>query len=160
MKKLNVFLLGITGLMGLYSCSHSADKINEQLYSSAMDSGLLPFKNGDTLTAKGTSPHGNFVLKVNAEMASVLDGNGKIVSGKEIPEGALIVKEIIDNNGLNLIALMKKERKSKFAKDGWIWAEYKPGGAIYYDAKKKGASCVGCHSGAGNQDFTLTFGLH
>lgn len=160
MKKFYFFLLGFTGIIGLVSCSHSADKINEQLYSEALDSGLLPFKNGDTLTAKGTSPHGNFVLKVNAEMASVLDGNGKIISGKEIPEGALIVKEIIGSSGLDLIALMKKEKKSKFAKEGWVWAEYKPGGAIYFDAKKKGSSCVGCHSGAGNQDLTLTFGLH
>lgn len=160
MNKLNTLLLFFCSNILLFCCTHSGKKINEQLFSEAIDPGLLPYKNGDTLMALGTSPHGSFVLKVNAAMASVLDGNGKIISGSEIPDGSLIVKEVTGAGGLSLIALMKKERKSKFAENGWIWAEYKPDGGVYYDAQKKGAACVGCHGGSGNEDFTLTFGLH
>ncbi len=148
------------GCVITFSCSHSKEKINEQLFTEATASGLLPFKDGDTLPPKGSSPHGPFVLKLNPSMAALLDANGKLSSTSEIPDGALIVKEVIGSDGLAFIAIMKKERKSKFAEKDWIWAEYKPDGSVYYDAKRKGGACVSCHSGSGNQDLTLTFGLH
>lgn len=141
------------------SCSHKAEKINEQLYSEATSPGLINYKNGDTLFPKGSSPHGKFVLRINQLMASRLDANGKLMSG-DIPDGALIVKEVLGSSGLEYYTVMKKERKSRFAAEGWIWAEYKPGGSIYYDATRKGGACTSCHGGEGNQDFILTFALH
>lgn len=142
------------------SCTHLDEKINDQLYAEATADGLLKYKNGDTLFPKGSSPHGKFVLKINQLMSSGLDGNEKLISAENIPDGALIVKEVLGASGVEFIAVMKKQRKSKFSAEGWIWAEYKPGGSVYYDPTRKGGACVSCHGGEGNQDFTLTFALH
>lgn len=154
------YLIVFLFLLVINACKHSNQNVNEQLYEEATSGELVLFRNGDTLLPKGSSPHGLFKLKTNSTMNALLNADGKLISSQAIPDGALIVKDIFVNGQLNLIAVMKKESKSKFAEKGWVWAEYKPDGSVYFDAKKKGSQCVSCHEGSGNHDYTLTFGLH
>ena len=134
--------------------------MNNDLYEEATASGLVLYKNKDSiLSAAGTSPHGPFKLKFNALAASQFGTDGKFPTGGTFKDGSLIVKEVYANGTLQLYAVMKKD-DSKFSENGWLWAEYGTDGKTVYSIGEKGKSCVGCHSGTPNRDRTISFDLH
>jgi hypothetical protein len=135
-------------------------KMSQNLYEEATDPGLVLYQNKDSiLSAAGTSPHGSFKLKFNAQAVSQFGADGKFPAGNEFEIGSLIVKEVYTNGSLTQYAVMKKD-DSKFAGNGWLWAEYDPEGDVVYSIGEKGGSCVGCHSGNPNRDLTISFDLH
>jgi hypothetical protein len=142
------------------SCKHEPQTVlDDSLFSESTDSELLDYKNGKELSPTGSSPHGNFTLKLNAIANAVLDQNGKVPAGKTFPNGSLIVKQVIKNNNIDLYAIMKKDSSSSVAGENWLWAEYERNGNVYYSVSRKGGSCIGCHSTGTNSDLTKVFDL-
>lgn len=159
MKKIVLILLTITSIALFSMCKKK--KLNNSLYDESIASGLSFYKGKDTIySAKGSSPHGNFKLKFNAEAVKNLDASGKLPIGGTFTDGSLIVKEVYSGSSISLYAIMKKDSKSKFAKNGWVWAEFEPDGKVYYSVGKKGKDCISCHSSGNPRDLMLSFDLH
>lgn len=159
MKKsvLIIFTL-VSTLIILHSCKKK--KLNKNLFEEATASDLVFYQNNDSiLSPGGPSPHGPFKLRFNSTTASQLGPDGRFPTGNTFASGSLIVKELYSGNTLTLIAVMKKD-DSKFAANGWLWAEYEPDGKIKYNINEKGKSCIGCHSEPLNRDYTKSFDLH
>lgn len=153
----SLYFAAIILLFG-FSC---AKKNNEKLYEESKASSLSFYKNKDTLLApKGGSPHGNFKLKLNSTALKALDAMGELPAGAKFENGSLIVKEVFKGNELEMYAIMKKDPTSKYASQGWVWAEYGPSGNVIYNASKNGKACISCHSASNNRDATTFFDLH
>lgn len=136
-------------------------KTNEKLYEDSKSADLSFYKGKDTIyDAKGGSPHGNFKLKFNSTAVASLGPDGKLPFGGSFSEGALIVKEVYSGNELTLYAIMKKDSKSKFGSNKWVWAEYKPNGEVVYNVSLQGKACTSCHSSGTTRDLTKSFDLH
>jgi hypothetical protein len=154
-----VFLASAVLISITFSCKKK--KTNQNLYEESTSARLTFYKNKDTLYGpKGGSPHGSFKIKINDIVKTKLNAEGKLPLGEKFDEGAVIVKEAYKNGKLDLYAIMKKDKSSKFAGEGWIWAEYGPDGSTIIDATRRGSVCTGCHSSASERDFVLTFDLH
>lgn len=157
-KLLLTFCSTLAMLVVLSACKKK--KTNEDLYDESKASGLVLYQNKDSiLSPAGSSPHGPFKLKFNSTAVSQFGNDGKLAAGATFPNGALIVKEVYSGNTLTLYAVMKKS-DSKFASNGWLWAEYEPDGKTKYSVGEKGKSCVPCHSTTPNRDLTKSFDLH
>ncbi|MDZ4663286.1 MAG: cytochrome P460 family protein [Bacteroidota bacterium] len=155
---LTLFLLTTISL-AIFSCKKK--KTNEAMYEEASSGSLSFYKGKDTLwDPKGGSPHGFFKLKFNQTALNALGADGKLPLGQTFPDGSLIVKEIYTNNALSLYAVMRKDPKSKFASNKWVWAEYEPNGKVVIGVNKEGKDCVSCHTGGNPRDLTLSFDLH
>lgn len=136
-------------------------KTNEQLYEESKSAELSYYKGKDTIYgAKGVSPHGNFKLKFNAAALASFGADGKLPVGGSFNEGSLIVKEVYSGSELTLYAIMKKDSKSKFASNKWVWGEYKPNGDVVYNVSLEGDGCTGCHSSGTSRDLARSFDLH
>ena len=123
---------------------------DKALLDSCKNQALVYYGNATTLIpSKG--PHGSHYLRFNTIAANALGTDGKLVQGKTMPEGAMIVKDIHVNGRLDLYALMYKRSGA------WLWAELKPDGSIQHSVNGQAAVCTGCHSGSGNRDQILSF---
>lgn len=155
---LSLFLLTAMSL-AIFSCKKK--KTNEALYEEANSGALTFYKGKDTLwDPKGGSPHGYFKLKFNQTALNALGADGKLPAGQTFPDGSVIVKEIYSGGSLTLYAIMKKDPKSKFASNKWVWGEYKPDGKVVIGVNKEGKDCVSCHTSGITRDLTLSFDLH
>lgn len=160
-KKYSVTILLFVAVMLVAILSCKKKRTNQDLYEETNSSDLIFYKNKDTIYAPaGTSPHGHFKLKFNQTAANALGADGKLPVGETFPEGSLIVKEIYNNGTKSLYAVMKKDRKSKFASNKWVWAEYELNGDVKIDVSRTGKDCVDCHLGGNPRDLTLSFDLH
>jgi Cytochrome P460 len=162
MKLNNVFIPVIfLSLLLLSSCKKKSKEMNQDLFIETTATGLMIYQNKDTiLSAAGSSPHGAFKLKFNSTVLSQLGTDGKLASGTIFNDGSLIVKEVYNGSALTLYAIMKKDTKSKFAANGWVWAEYDTNGKAVYSVSEKGKSCVSCHTSSKNRDLVMSFDLH
>jgi len=163
MKKQTLVLASFIGLLlitVIVSCKKK-EKTNDALYAESIAGDLKFYQNKDTLySPAGNSPHGDFKLKFNAIALANLGADGKLPKGVAFSYGALIVKEIYSGGKISLYAIMKKEQKSKYAKNEWVWAEYGPDGETVYNVGLKGKGCVSCHNAGATRDYTRTFDLH
>lgn len=161
MKSLMTKIFFATVLIFVLVPSCKKKKLNDGLFEEATASNLEFYLGVDSVfSPAGGSPHGNFKLRFNSKATSVFDVDGKIPAGSTFPDGSLIVKEAFTGQGNMLYAVMKKDSKSKFSADGWLWAEYKPDGTVINNVKEKGASCTSCHSATPNRDHVRSFDLH
>ncbi|CAN5765986.1 hypothetical protein BH11BAC7_BH11BAC7_13610 [soil metagenome] len=158
-KIVAAFAIAVLFFIAIPSCKKT--KLNDSIFEEANGSGLSFYKGVDSVfSPAGGSPHGNFKLKFNSKAASVLDVDGKLPAGSSFPDGSLIVKEAFAGSGDMFYAVMKKDSKSKFAAEGWLWGEYKTDGTVINNVKEKGASCTSCHSNSPNRDHVRSFDLH
>jgi hypothetical protein len=108
----------------------------------------VPFPGVDSVTTgtlNGSSAHRPLVrVRINPRAEGALV-NGLLPDGGSFPEGAVIVKEILDSTGVRLLAVMRKDPRNELAAGGWLWAEYEPDGAVFISVTARGAGCVGCH---------------
>lgn len=112
-----------------------------------------------TGTLNGSSAHRPRVrvrLNPRAEGALV---NGLLPVGGSFPDGAVIVKEILDSAGVSLLAVMKKDGRNELSAAGWLWAEYEPDGTVFISVTARGSGCLGCHmrEDGPRNDFVRTF---
>lgn len=163
MKKFSWFLaMLLVILAGITSCKHEPifDGLDAALYEEAVASGYTDYQNGTLLNPAAPSPHGAFKLRFNAIAQAVLDSSGELPVGNTFPAGSILVKELYTGNTLSQYAVMKKAPTQANSANGWVWAEFAPGGAVTFSSGKKGNGCTGCHSGTPNRDLVRTFDLH
>lgn len=122
--------------------------------------GFTWYKKSDGLLKKSAgSGHTQPLLRTryNAAAATKLDGSGKVVAGASFPDGALIVKELVDSaNALSLYAILyKKTGDANADAKGWVWGYINPDGSVRISATQKGSACISCHSQTGSIDYML-----
>lgn len=125
---------------------------NKALFDSCRKEGRIYYKNNPNTLLPGTGgPHGTFKLRFNATAFAALTDNGKLPTGKKMPDGSFIIKDVYTGGQLTLYAFMYKISGS------WIWGEIKENGQVFYSVDKNPETCISCHSQAGNRDLVATF---
>lgn len=159
----NPFIILTLFTLLISSCNKekSGKNIDEELYEMAQETaGFTWYKKTDELLDKSAgSGHSQPFLRTryNAVAASVLDDDGRVISGTTFPEDALIVKELYsDATTLDRYAMLYKKPDHRYADGkGWVWGYVEANGDIASPASKKGGSCIDCHSQSGNIDYML-----
>ena len=113
-------------------------------------SAYAPFPNlgvGADGTLPASSAHQPFIrVTMNAAAAGALQ-NGKLPRGTAFPDGSVIFKEVLTSSRtVSVYAVMYKDRANTNAGNGWLWAEYRPGGGVEFSMTNRGSACTGCHS--------------
>lgn len=135
--------------------------IDTELYDMAKEtSGFVWYKNSDSLLpiSSGSGHSYPFLrTRFNSIAASQLESNGKIKVTADFPEGSVIVKELYssETNLSRYAVLYKKAENENADANGWIWGYINSDGSVATSATGKGASCISCHSQAGNIDYML-----
>ena len=159
----NSILIAISLLVVLISCKKdkTLDGIDLELFKMAQEtSGFTWYKNTDALLPKSSGSGHNFPslrTRYNSIAATQLDVAGKIESTALFPEGSLVVKELINDDGsLARYAILFKAANDENADaNGWVWGYINGDQTIASSASEKGASCISCHQQAGNIDYML-----
>lgn len=160
-----LFLLAAT----INSCKKEDQaKVTEQIKTTDQDlydmakaiTGFVWYKNSTTLLSKSSGsahPYPFLKTRYNAIAAKNLDANGKIITGSSFAEGSMIVKELYENSTTigRYAILYKKAASTDADAKGWIWGYINADGKVAEAASRKGSSCIGCHSQAGNIDYML-----
>jgi hypothetical protein len=158
-KLMAIVCLGFT----FFSCDEeeTAVPIDKELYEMANSTdGFTWYKNSSAYLEKSDgSGHSQPYLRTryNTIAATMLDPNGKILSGSTFPEGSLIVKELVDNDyQLDQYAILFKNSSDKYADSrGWVWGYIDADGKVRTSASQKGSSCKSCHLQSNNIDYML-----
>lgn len=112
------------------------------------------------LIRSGTSAHQPVVrVSLNAAGYAVLQ-DGRLPAGSRFPSGSVIFKEVLSTTGaVDLYTIMYKDPQNPLSSNGWLWAEYRPDGAVMYSVSNRGGACTSCHSLAQGprNDFVRTF---
>lgn len=97
---------------------------------------------------EGKSPHGKFV-RVTANPVALMAARKGM---KEMPDGALIMKENFDADR-KLVALTPMYKVKGYNPEGgdWFWMKLAPDGTVEASGKLKG--CVGCHAKVKKNDW-------
>lgn len=156
MKYLLVFLITVVVLI---SCTKKVARnpdlaySNFALHDSIEHTATKYYKNAPNVVYPNTgAPHGPFYLRFNTIGFNALTDNGKLPVGKKMPDGSLIVKDVLDANGtISVYAFMYKKSGS------WIWGEIKPDKQVLYSVDKNPSLCINCHSQNVNIDLIRTF---
>lgn len=161
MKINSALIISFTLLILSCKKDKTLDGIDLELFKMAKEtSGFTWYKNSDQLLPKSSGSGHNFPrlrTRFNTIAATQLDGAGKIESTALFPEGSLIVKELINDDGsLGRYAILFKAANDENADaNGWVWGYINEDQTIASSAKEKGASCISCHQQAGNVDYML-----
>lgn len=158
-----LFALIIIGIIMQFSCNKdkTAKGIDAELYEMAMISeDFVWYKFSDELLDKSiASGHNAPYLRTryNFIAASYLDSVGKVNADAIFPNGALIVKELRqDENTLERYAILYKQNNHEYADEhGWIWGYVNEDKTVRISAAEKGSDCINCHLQDGNIDYTL-----
>ena len=158
-----MFFTAISLLVVLISCKKdkTLDGIDLELFKMAQEtSGFTWYKNTDALLPKSSGSGHNFPslrTRYNSIAATQLDGAGKIESTALFPEGSLVVKELINDDGsLARYAILFKAANDENADaNGWVWGYINGDRTIVNSASEKGTSCISCHQQAGSIDYML-----
>ncbi|MBP1647644.1 MAG: hypothetical protein H6Q30_1089 [Bacteroidetes bacterium] len=109
--------------------------------------GLFP--NADSVvsgTLNGSSAHQPEVrVLMNSTAIRALPG-GLPQEGLSFPDGSVILKEVRTGGVASLYAVLYKEVDNPLAGGGWLWAEFRPDGAVVFSIERRGAGCISCHS--------------
>ena len=167
MKQLNQIILKAitysTVLVLGFACSKdkTGKHIDEELFDmSNSTSGFVWYKNTDQFLPKSSGSGHNYPklrTRFNAIAAQMLDSVGKVQSGISFPEGALIVKELInDDNSLARYAILFKDSDHQYADaQGWVWGYINSDESVAISAVDKGDACISCHQQSENIDYVL-----
>lgn len=152
----------ISALLVIVSCKHEIPApLDVELLRIAQDTnGQVFYHNSAALLPRSAgSGHPQAFLRTwyNPAAAAYLDSVSGVVLDTLFTDGSAIVKELYDQPGIiALYAIMyKKSDHPNADEDGWVWTEIKPSGEVAIPSSDRGAACRGCHSQAGNIDFTL-----
>lgn len=137
-----------------------SDTDQELFEMSKSTTGFTWFNNSSAVLNKsGGSGHPQPFLRTryNSIAATKLDSLGRIIPGSTFPEGALIVKELLENaSTLGRYAILYKKSTSEDADaNGWVWGYINADGTVAVKASEKGNSCISCHTQSENIDYML-----
>ncbi|RPH34779.1 hypothetical protein EHM92_07440 [bacterium] len=111
--------------------------------------GYRLFPNADSVvsgTLNGSNAHQPVVRVVMNPMGISALPEGRAPDGLSFPDGSVILKEIRIDGAASLYAVMYKERNNPLSSGGWLWAEFKPDGAVVFSIQKMGDGCISCHA--------------
>ena len=138
------------------------DRLFRQITEDDPFVGWADFPQADSVTTgtlNGSQAHRPIVhVRINAIAAGALVAD-TLPQGSAFPAGSMIVKTIFLDGRPTLFAVIRKEPTHALAAQGWLWAEFEPGGRPFVSVTSRGAGCVGCHArerGSMN-DFVRTF---
>lgn len=134
---------------------------DDQLYAYMLSQTYSYYQSSVTPITSTSGPgahNGTFFLKFNSKAAAALGGDGKLPVNGSFPDSSLIVKELYNGGASPYVYAVMMKSKSPFAKNGWLWAEYNPGGSVAYSIKKDGLICINCHTGG--RDYLWSFDAH
>lgn len=156
--RFNGFYPALVLTAGLICCTKQTGRnpalalSDKALLDSCINGAPVYYKNDTKTIFPGTNgPHGPYQLRFNSIAATALTDNGKLPVGKNMPDGAFIVKDVYSGSKIWLYAFMYKSGGS------WLWAEIEPNGSVHHSVTGNASVCTGCHSQAGNRDLLLTF---
>jgi hypothetical protein len=156
----------ILSLLLFGQCKKKEPTVDDKtLFSKAMSTGFTYYKNDSsylaTTPASGHSP-AYFRVRFNAIAQAALTDSGKLPISSSFPEGSMIVKELYDAPGgdIVLVAIMQKATGNSAAGANWLWGEYYGNGSLGISVSRKGDQCTNCHSQSGNRDYTRTFAFY
>lgn len=163
--KLIFMLLLLTIMVGVSFTSCKYDnfegRFETEIFNKAKSNeGFVWFKYSSVALQKTTgSGHSQPLLKTryNLIAAQQLDSVGRIKTNFDFKEDAMVVKELLDNNGnVEIYAVLYKNSKHPNADSkGWVWGYYNKDGTARISSSLKGKDCSGCHSQNGNKDYML-----
>lgn len=110
--------------------------------------------NPNQLLSGSNGPHGTFKLRFNKIAYNALTDNGKLPAKAEMPEGAMVIKDVYDGNTLSLYAFMYKRNGA------WLWGEARANKSVVYSVKMDVTVCTNCHSQQGNRDYIVSFNFY
>lgn len=150
-------------IVSLQACKHEKplDGSDKKLFEMAQETtGFTWFKNSDALLAKSSGSGHSFAFlrtRYNSIAAQHLDADGRILPDAAFAEGALIVKELYENEStLSRYAVLYKSSGSEDADaNGWVWGYINASGNVAVSATEKGAACISCHSQSESIDYML-----
>jgi len=90
----------------------------------------------------GSEAHPRVRVTLNSIALGALQ-NGKLPAGARFPNRSVIFKEVLDQG---IYAVMLKDEGGPISGSGWVWAEFRTGGAVAYPTSSRGGACIGCHS--------------
>ncbi len=166
-KKARTVIISLAMITTLFtSCKKEKDKdeptsTEMELYNMAKSaSGFTWYKNSSAFLSKSSGSGHSFPLlrtRYNANAASKLDANGKIIAGSVFAENSLIVKELnSDASTLERYAILyKKPGHADADENGWVWGYINADQSIASPSADKGSACKGCHSQSDNIDYML-----
>jgi hypothetical protein len=97
-------------------------------------------------TLNGSAAHQPLVrVSLNAQGQSSLRAD-TLPAGSAFAPGSVVVKEIREEGVTTLLAVMMKQPANPAASGGWLWAEYRPDGTVFFSLQRRGDGCVPCHS--------------
>jgi hypothetical protein len=108
------------------------------------------FPNADELVQgrlNGSEAHRPVVrVSMNARALAALQ-DGRLPSGARFPAGSVIFKEVRARADAptTTYAVMYKDPGNPLAAEGWVWAEFSPGGSAGYPPDNRGVACTSCH---------------
>ena len=169
-KYISIFAFLLMAAFATITCKHSptvdatTGVTDKALFDLVTNSSLFYYQgNASYLASDPSSPHDKFMrVNFNAKALSALGPDGKLPQGSTFPDSSLIIKETSTTQAgsLKLYAVMYKMPKASNAGNGWVWAEYKPGGSVVFGAGNKGSNCISCHSAGKHRDLVRVFDLH
>ena len=145
------------------SCKHESfeARFETEIYNKAKSTdGYVWFKYSNiSLQKSAGSGHEQPLLKTryNEIAATQLDSLGRIKTGAAFPEASMVVKELLDNNGIIEVyaVLYKNSQHPSADSKGWVWGYYNKDGTVRISSSLKGKDCSGCHSQSLNKDYML-----
>ncbi|MBL7901255.1 MAG: hypothetical protein JNK73_04605 [Bacteroidia bacterium] len=153
------FILPLACLF-LLSCSKDVGKreglrINESVFLDSINhsASFNYYKNDSGAVYSGVhGPHGPFKLRFNKRAFSALSQMGKLPPGSAMPEGALVIKELVNASSQTITYYyMYKYRNS------WLWGKMTSKGEVQSSIYADPAGCVNCHNQTGNVDQIVAF---
>jgi hypothetical protein len=155
--------MAMTSMFFFNACKKNKEAAgtDKELYDMSRETaGFVWYKKTDVLLNKSSGsghPQAFFKTWYNSIAAASLDSNGQIQSGASFADGSLIVKELFSDNVtlVRYAILYKKSNSADADAKGWVWGYVNADGTVAEAASKKGKSCIGCHSQAGNEDYML-----
>lgn len=102
---------------------------------------------------EGQSPHGAYLKLYLNEKAYMA-----VKDSKEMPDGAILVKENYGKDKEKLMAITPMYKKEGFNPDAgdWFWAKYGAEGEVMASGKVE--SCIDCHMKVKESDWLFTKG--
>ena len=134
------------------------------LYEMTQNKAFTYYQNDPArLPTDPASPHNNYIrVSFDAWAQSALGPDGKLPQGGSFPDSSIVLKEIFNDStsSVSLYAVMMKMPDHNNAGNGWLWAEYKPGGSVVVSLTNNGNDCVSCHNSGNHRDLVRTFEFH
>lgn len=95
----------------------------------------------------GSEAHRPVIRVTLNTVAAAALRDSRLPAGTTFPSGSVVFKEVRPSAtaAATLYIVMLKDSGNGLAGNGWVWGEYRPGGATVYSVNNRGSACINCH---------------